>query len=167
MHAFDAPVGTDRLGSALAGQDGGRDEIARLAGGFATPVGCGGSFDQAFDGPEAIVTGIMAIAFQPIDIVADRLGSDFDAAMILVGCHLKHKAAHRPRLPPISNRPYCNGKCSNSHARRYHGCVPDTRPRDATDRQPRDHQSRGRSVAALYNSRRPHSSLDRKTPDQA
>ncbi|TRA84139.1 hypothetical protein EXN24_25670 [Rhizobium rhizogenes] len=39
--------------------------------------------------------------------------------------------------------------------------------RGATDIKAPEPRSRGCSVALLYNTRRPHSSLDRQTPDRA
>ncbi|NTI46669.1 transposase [Agrobacterium rhizogenes] len=48
-----------------------------------------------------------------------------------------------------------------------HGYGQAAQTRDATDIKAPEPRSRGCSVALLYNSRRPHSSLDRQTPDQA
>jgi hypothetical protein len=67
---------------------------------------------------------------------------------------------------PTPNRLYCSGKCSSPPAPRSHERVYDARPNDATDSESREHRSRGRSVAALYNECRPHTSLGWMTPSE-
>jgi hypothetical protein len=67
---------------------------------------------------------------------------------------------------PTLNRRYCSGKCSSLPAPRSHERVPGARPKDASDRESRQHWSRGRSVAALYNESRPHTSLGWLTPNE-
>ncbi|NTA14011.1 transposase [Agrobacterium tumefaciens] len=64
------------------------------------------------------------------------------------------------------NQKGCSGKYA-SLWRAPHGREQIARTRDATDTKAREARSRGCSVVSLYNTRRPHSSLDRQTPDQA
>lgn len=80
------------------------------------------------------------------------------------------KSRNRTSMPepqdsaPTSNRRYCSGKCSSPPIRRSHECEPEAPPKGATDRESREHRSRGRSVAALYNESHTHTSLGWMTP---
>ncbi|MBT3360879.1 MAG: transposase [Rhodospirillales bacterium] len=49
-------------------------------------------------------------------------------------------------------------------SRSLHQCGPADQPKDATDKEPPDNRSRGRSIVALYNTVRPHSSLGYAPP---
>src|SRR6266850_4726608 len=76
----------------------------------------------------------------------------------------------RPESPAIAQMPDqggCIGKPLCQPSQPPHEYGPGIRPKDATDKEARAPRSRGRSVVVLYNSRRPHSSLDGMTPDQA
>ena len=59
--------------------------------------------------------------------------------------------------------------CRNrpSFSSSLHGCGRCIRPKDEKDKAPLSSRSCGRSLASLYNGRRPHFALDRRTPDQA
>ena len=50
------------------------------------------------------------------------------------------------------------------HTPRSHGRALDAQPKDATGIKSRERRSRGRSVAVLYNTARPHSSLGGLAP---
>ena len=65
----------------------------------------------------------------------------------------RHHGCSGPHRPPPSRSPHG-----------YERCIP---PTDAKDKGPYAPRSCGRSVVALYNRRRPHSSLDGTTPDHA
>ena len=59
--------------------------------------------------------------------------------------------------------------CRNrpSFSSSLHGCGRCIRPKDEKDKAPLSSRSCGRSLASLYDGRRPHFALDRRTPDQA
>ena len=72
-----------------------------------------------------------------------------------------------PTVDPTRRRHGCSGPHRPPPSRsphEYERCIP---PTDAKNKGPYAARSCGRSVVALYNRRRPHSSLDGNTPDQA
>src|SRR5215207_2709632 len=76
----------------------------------------------------------------------------------------------RPELPasdPLPTRSMCSGKRCHQPCRSLHECKPDSQTKDDIGTEVRDERSCGRSQTSLYNGRRPHSSLDDMTPDQA
>ena len=72
-----------------------------------------------------------------------------------------------PTIDPRCRRHGCSGPQRPPPSRSTHECERCDRPMDAKDKGPRAPRSYGRCLVALYNGRRPHSSLDRRTPDQA
>jgi hypothetical protein len=72
-----------------------------------------------------------------------------------------------PTLDPTRCRHGCSGPHRPPPSRSPHGCERCILPMDAKDKGPYAPRSDGRSVVALYNRRRPHSSLDGTTPDHA
>ena len=67
----------------------------------------------------------------------------------------------------LATHPACSEKRHNQPCRRPHERKLGDQTKDDIDKEPRVERSCGRSQALLYNSRRPHSSLDGSTPDQA
>ena len=75
-----------------------------------------------------------------------------------------------PELPAndlLATRPKCSEKRHDQPCRRSHKRKLGDQTKDDADKEPREERSCGRSQASLYNERRPHSSLDGITPDQA
>ena len=72
-----------------------------------------------------------------------------------------------PIIDPTRRRHGCNGPHRPTPSRSPHGYERCILPMDAKDKGPYAPRSHGRSVVALYNRRRPHSSLDGNTPDHA
>jgi hypothetical protein len=67
---------------------------------------------------------------------------------------------------PATHQAY-SGRRQNHPCRRHHECKLGDQTRDDADKEPREELYCGRSQTSLYNGRRPHSSLDDRTPDQA
>src|ERR1700720_1599748 len=61
----------------------------------------------------------------------------------------------------------CSGRRHNQLCRLSHECKLGDQTKDDADKEPREERSCGRSQTSFYNGRRPHSSLDDRTPDQA
>src|SRR5579864_6491203 len=75
-----------------------------------------------------------------------------------------------PELPandPLVTHPVCSEKRRHQSCRRPHARKLVDQTRDDADKVPREERSCGRAQTLLYNGRRPHSSLDDMTPDQA
>ena len=68
---------------------------------------------------------------------------------------------------PRASHRACSEKRRSLPCQLPDGRGPTAQTMDASDTKPDVLTSHGRSYAALYNGRRPHSSLDRRTPDQA
>src|SRR3954447_2128860 len=73
--------------------------------------------------------------------------------------------------PPANDllaiHPACSGRRHRQPCRRPHERELGNQTKDDIDKEPREERSCGRSQTSLYNSRRPHSTLDGGTPDQA
>ena len=67
-----------------------------------------------------------------------------------------------PATGPKGRRRGCSERHRQPPSQQPRECEQDTQTTGATDKEPRAPQSGGCSVVVLYNSRRPHSSLDRK-----
>src|SRR5450631_2705048 len=67
----------------------------------------------------------------------------------------------------LATLPACSGRRQNHPCRLSHECKLGDQTKDDADKEPREERSCGRSQTSLYNGRRPHSSLDDRTPDQA
>jgi hypothetical protein len=63
--------------------------------------------------------------------------------------------------------PASSGKCSHQPCLPFHERKLGDQTKDDVDKELREERSCGRSQTSLYNGRRPHSSLDGNTPDQA
>ena len=72
-----------------------------------------------------------------------------------------------PTIDPTRRHHGCSGPHCPPPSRSPHEYEPCILPTDAKDKGPCAPRSYGRCLVALYNGRRPHSSLDRRTPDQA
>ena len=67
----------------------------------------------------------------------------------------------------LATHPACSERRHYQPCRRSHERKLGDQTKDDADKEPREERSCGRSQTLLYNSRRPHSSLDGRTPDQA
>src|SRR6266850_705144 len=67
----------------------------------------------------------------------------------------------------LATHPACSEKQPHQPCRRPHERKLGDQTKDDADKEPREERSCGRSQTSLYNGRRPHSSLDGATPDQA
>jgi hypothetical protein len=67
----------------------------------------------------------------------------------------------------LATHPASSEKRHTQPCRRPHERKLCDQTKDDVDKEPREERSCGRSQALLYNGRRPHSSLDGATPDQA
>jgi hypothetical protein len=67
----------------------------------------------------------------------------------------------------LATHPACSEKRHNQPCRRPHERKLGDQTMDDADKEPREKPSCGCSQTSLYNGRRPHSSLDDRTPDQA
>lgn len=67
----------------------------------------------------------------------------------------------------LAIRPGCSEKRHRRPCRWPHERKLGAQTKDDADKEPREERSCGRSQTSLYNRRRPHSSLDGSTPDQA
>ncbi|MCK1345268.1 MULTISPECIES: hypothetical protein [unclassified Bradyrhizobium] len=67
----------------------------------------------------------------------------------------------------LATHPACSEKRYHRPYGRPHERKLGDQTKDDADKEPREERSCGRSQTLLYNSKRPHSSLDGSTPDQA
>jgi hypothetical protein len=67
----------------------------------------------------------------------------------------------------LATHPACSERRHYQPCRRSHERKLGDQTKDDADKEPREERSCGRSQTLLYNRRRPHSSLDGDTPDQA
>jgi hypothetical protein len=67
----------------------------------------------------------------------------------------------------LATHPACSERRHHQPCRRSREHKLGDQTKDDADKAPREERSCGRSQTLLYNRRRPHSSLDRTTPDQA
>jgi hypothetical protein len=67
----------------------------------------------------------------------------------------------------LATHPACSEKQYSQPCRLSHERKLGDQTKDDADKEPREARSCGRSQTSLYNDRRPHSSLDGATPDQA
>ena len=84
--------------------------------------------------------------------------------------HTRRGRTSMPELPARDrqpNRSERTGKQGRQASLSPPGPKPGGRTMDATDTPVPENCSHGRSQTVLYNHRRPHSSLDRRTPDEA
>src|SRR5712691_2956891 len=72
-----------------------------------------------------------------------------------------------PTIDPLAIHPASSGKRHHQPCRPFHERKLGDQTKDDIDKEPREERSCGRSQTLLYNGRRPHSSLDDRTPDQA
>src|SRR6476620_11480089 len=75
------------------------------------------------------------------------------------------------KLEPPANdllaiHPACSGERHHQPCQRPHECKLGDQTKDDADKEPREERSCGRSQASLYNTSRPHTSLNGLTPTQ-
>src|ERR1700751_4734315 len=66
----------------------------------------------------------------------------------------------------LATLPACSGKRQNHPCRLHHECKLGDQTKDDADKEPREERSCGRSQTSLYNTNRPHTSLNGLTPTE-